>query len=78
MVNYVRDFIPSLSSYLGPLTDFTKKKNFGENGFEIIENAILALKIVKKDQGAHYTSRVLMNASDPLVLYTDASTKAIG
>ena len=26
---------------------------------------------------AHLTSRVLMNASDPLILYTDASTKAI-
>ena len=30
MVNYFRDFIPSLSSYLGPLTDLTKKRNFGE------------------------------------------------
>jgi len=30
MVNYFRDFIPSLSSYLQPLTDLTKKRNFGE------------------------------------------------
>jgi len=46
MVNYFRDFISSLSSYLGPLTDLTKKKNFGENGFEMTENAISAFKIV--------------------------------
>jgi len=32
-----------------------------------------------KDQVSYHRSRVLMNASDPLiVLYTDASTKAIG
>jgi len=30
MINYFRDFIPSLSSYLRPLTDLTKKRNFGE------------------------------------------------
>jgi len=28
MINYFRDFIPSLSSYLVPLTDLTKKKQF--------------------------------------------------
>ena len=55
MVNYFRDFIPSLSSYLGPLTDLTKKRNFGEYGFEMTEKAISAFKIVK-DQVAHHTS----------------------
>ena len=39
MVNYFRDFIPSLSSYLGPLTDLTKKTKFGEYGFEMTEKA---------------------------------------
>jgi len=71
MVNYFRDFIPSLSSYLGPLSDFTKKTN------EMTEKAISAFKFVN-DQVAHYTSRFLMNASDPLILHTNASTKAKG
>ena len=77
MVNYFRDFIPSLSSYFGPLTDLTKKRNFGEKGFEMTENAISAFKIVK-EQVAHHMSRVIMNPHDALILYTDASTKAIG
>ena len=34
MVNYFRDFIPSLSSYVN-MTEPTKKKNFGKNGFEM-------------------------------------------
>ena len=76
MVNYFLDFIPSLSSYLGPLTDLTKKRYNGENGFEMTEKAISAFQIVK-DQVVHHTSRVLMNAHDSLVLYTDASTRAI-
>ena len=41
------------------------------------ENAILDFKIVK-DQVTHHTSRVFMSASDPLILYTNTSTKAIG
>ena len=47
MVNYFRDFIPSLSSYLGPLTDLTKKKIFGDNGFKMTEKQISFFKIVK-------------------------------
>ena len=58
MVNYFLDFIPSLSSYLEPLTDLTKKKNFGENEFEITEKAISAFKIVgKRPSGASYVQR---------------------
>jgi len=41
------------------------------------ENTISAFKIVK-DQVVHHTYRVIMNALDPQILYTDASTKAIG
>jgi len=77
MVHYFIDFISSLSSYLGPLTELTKKKKIGENGFKMTENAISSFKIVK-DQVAYHTSRVVMNASDPLILYTYASTRAIG
>ena len=73
MVNY----IPSLSSYLGPLTDLTKKRNFRKYGFDMTEKTISAFDVVR-DQEAHHTSRVIMNASDPLILYTDASTRAIG
>ena len=40
LVNYFRNFIPSLSSYLQPLTELTKKRNFGEIGFEMTENAL--------------------------------------
>ena len=77
MVNYFRDFIPSLSSYLQPLTELTKKRNYGENGFEMTENAPAAFWRVK-DQVMAHTTRVLMNASDPLILYTNASTRAMG
>ena len=68
IVNYFRDFIPSLSPYLGPLTDLTKKRNFGKYGFEMTEKAISAFQIVKY-QVAHHTSRVIMNFHDPLILY---------
>ena len=77
MVNYFRDFIPGLSSYLQPLTDLTTKRNFGENGFKMTENALRAFWRVK-DQVMGHTTIVLMNVSDPLILYTDASTRAIG
>ena len=43
MANYFRDFILSLSPYLQTLTKLTKKRNFGENGFEMTENANLRL-----------------------------------
>ena len=42
MVNYFIDFIPSLSSYLQPLINITKKRSFGENGFKMTENALRA------------------------------------
>ena len=38
------------------------------------EYAISAFKIVK-EQVAYDTSRVIMNPHDPLILYTDASTR---
>ena len=41
------------------------------------EKVISAFQIVK-DQVAHHTSRINMNAHDPLILYTDRSTRAIG
>jgi len=47
MVNYLRDFIPALSSYLYPLTELTKKRKFGENGFEMMEEALSAFVRVK-------------------------------
>ena len=37
MVNYFRDFIPSLSPYFQRLTERTKRRNKGENGFEMTE-----------------------------------------
>ena len=77
MVNNFRDFIPSLSSYLQLLTELTKKQNFGENGFEITENALSHFRVVK-DKVVMHTSKVLMNPSDPLILYTNASTWEIG
>ena len=40
MVNYFRDFITSLSSYLQPLSEIIKKTNCGGNGFEMTENAL--------------------------------------
>ena len=76
MVNYFRDFIPSLSSNLQPLTKLTKKQNFGENGFEMTEEAPRAFWRVKDQIMAH--TRVLMNDSDPFILFTDTSTRAIG
>ena len=73
MVNNFRDFIPSLSSHLKPLTDLAKKRN----GSKMTENALRAFCRVK-DQVMAYTTRVLINKSDPLILYTDASTRATG
>ena len=61
-----------ISSYLQPLTELTKKRNFGDNGFEMMENALRAFWRVK-DQVMEHTTRVLMNAPDPLILYADAS-----
>ena len=40
------------------------------------EKAISAFQIVK-DLLAYHTSRVIINAHDPLILYTDAFTRAI-
>jgi hypothetical protein len=72
-VNYFRDFIPLLSSYLQPLTELTIKRNLEENGFEMTER-FLRVKV----QVMGHITRVLINASDPLILYTDASTRVIG
>ena len=36
------------------------------------------LSEIVKEQVTRHTSRVIMNPHDPLILYTDASTKAIG
>ena len=55
MVDYFRDFIPSLSSFLYPLIELTRTRKFGENG----------------------STRVLINNFDPLILYTDASTREV-
>jgi len=77
MVNYFRDFIPALSSYLYPLTDLSIMRQFGENGFEMTEEALSAFVRVKDMVMAH-TTRVLMNDSDPLILYAVASTRAVG
>ena len=66
IVNYFRDFIPSLSSYLLPLTELTKKLNFGENGFEMREEALRAFWRVK-DQIMAHTTRVLMNDYSNLI-----------
>jgi len=53
------------------------RREIWRHGFKMTENAILDFKIVK-NQVAHHTCRVLMNSSDPLILYTEVSTKAIG
>ena len=47
LVNY-RDFIPNLSSYLQPFTCQIKKRNFGGNGFEMIEKFYFGLKVGEK------------------------------
>ena len=57
MVNYFRDFIPSLSSCRGPLTDLAKKRNFSsqrkEYGFEMTDKVISAIQS-QRSGGASY------------------------
>jgi cleavage and polyadenylation specificity factor subunit 1 len=74
-VNYFRDFVPNLSGLLVPLTDLTKtSKNHlfewnseAETAFHAVKDAIRAAVSL-----GHITD------NDPMILYTDASTIAIG
>jgi len=72
IVNNFRNF-PSLSSYLQQLIRLTKKQNFGENGFEMTENALSAFQTLK-NQVIMHTSRFPVIPS----LYTDASKRGRG
>jgi hypothetical protein len=76
MANYFRDFISGLSTYIIPLTMLTKKRYTSE-AFELTEAARNAFYLVK-DLLAKSAKRANMNPDDPLILYTDASMKAVG
>lgn len=72
MVNYFRNFIPMLSALMSPLTGLTKKDNWAwseesQAAFEAVKEAVLAAQDL-----------VQLNDSDPLILYTDASTIGVG
>ena len=74
--NYFPDFISGLSTYIIPLTMLTKKR-YTSNAFELTEAAKNAFYRVK-DLLAKLAKRANMNPDDHLILYTDASTKAVG
>jgi len=76
MVNYFRDFIKGLSSYMIPLTALTKKISASEP-FRMTQEGRAAFVLIK-DLLSKSSQLVIMNEQDPLILYTDASTRAIG
>jgi cleavage and polyadenylation specificity factor subunit 1 len=76
MVNYFRDFIPGLSSHLIPLFELTKKK-WAQTAFQLTETPRFAFNNIK-NLLLNSATLVIMNEEDPLILYTDASTKAVG
>ena len=76
MANYFRDFISDLSTNTIPLTMLTKKR-YTSKAFELTEAAINAFYLVK-DLLVKSAKRANMNLDDLLILYTDASMKAVG
>ena len=75
MANYFRDFVESLSNHMIPLTALTKKRSTSEP-FKMTnegQTAISHKRILAKSP-----QLVILNEEDPLILYTDVSTKAIG
>ena len=66
------NFIKGLLSHLFPLTQLTKK-NSTQKGFEMTEEARDAFFRVK-DRLFDASQLVIMNETDPFMLYTDAST----
>jgi hypothetical protein len=75
MVNYFRDFINGLSGHLRPLTELTKRK-FTDEPFAMTSEALAAFELIKKLL-LEKTRLTIMNEEDPLILYTDASTRAV-
>ena len=76
MVNFPHDFLKGLSSHMIPLTALTKKRSASEP-FKINCQGQAAFAHIKGLM-AKSSQTVIMNEEDPLILYTDASTKAIG
>ena len=74
MVDYLRDSINGLSGYLIPLTMLTKKRCSSEE-FNFTKNSLISFEKSKKME--ERTKLTIMNEQSQLVLYTDASTKAI-
>ena len=68
MVNYFRDFIKGLSSHLIPLTQLTKK-NATQKSFQMTPEARDAFSRVK-NLLVNAAQLVIMNETDPLILYT--------
>ena len=75
MVNYFRDSINGLSGHLIPLTELTKKRDSSEE-FILTNSARISFENIK-GLLIQRTKLTIMNEEDQLVLYTDASTKAI-
>ena len=71
-----QDFIKGLSSHLIPLTQLSKK-NAAQKCFEMTAEAREAIFRVK-DLLVHASQLVIMNETDPLILYTETSTVSIG
>ena len=76
MVNYFRDFIKGLSSYMIPLTALTKKSSASET-LRMTQKGRAAFALIK-DLILNSSQLIIMNEEDLLILYTDASTRAIG
>ena len=72
MVNYFQDFIQGLSYHMTPINSVNRKKSASEP-FRMSQEGRKAFFLLSQS-----SQLVIMKEEDPLILYTDASTKAIG
>jgi hypothetical protein len=75
MANFFRNFVPSLSTVMGPLTDLTKGTKKGK--IQWTEEADVAFQRTK-EAILNATELAWINETDQLILYTDASDVGIG
>ena len=75
MVNYFRDSINGLSGYLIPSIALTKKR-YSSKEFSFTDSARISFEKIE-DLLVQMTKLTITNEQDQLIVYTDASMKAI-
>jgi hypothetical protein len=76
MVNYFRNFIPRLSEIIAPLTALTRNTTTKRQAVSWTPEAQTAWESTRKALMSSMTT-VILNETDPLILYTDASMVAV-